>query len=303
MNKEQKSKTSRLTVLRWLLRVIQGSLIGGSAILPGISGGVLCVIFGIYQPMMELIAHPFRAFKKHVWLLLPVLIGFVIGFLGLARLVEWLFTVSSSMTIWLFFGLIAGMGPSLYKEAGKQGRPKSALISFVISFVVVLGLLIYLGNSAALNIQPNIWWFFVCGLMWGVSLIAPGLSSSSLLIFLGLYEPMAAGIGNLDMSVIIPLGIGAVLLVLVSARAINHLFNKYYPVIFHVVLGFVLASTIMTVVPTNQTESISYTGTLVEILSCAGCAIGGFLVAWFMDKAGQKLQYDTEKGPLAPQNE
>ncbi len=303
MEKELNEKVSRRTVLRWLLRVVQGSLIGGSAILPGISGGVLCVIFGIYQPMMELIAHPFRAFKKHVWLLLPVLIGFVLGFLGLARVVEWLFKVSSSMTIWLFFGLIAGMGPSLYKEAGKQGRPKSALLSFIISFIVVLGLLLYLGNSATLNIQPNIWWFFVCGLMWGVSLIAPGLSSSSLLIFLGLYEPMAAGIGNLDMSVIIPLGIGAVLLVLVSARAINHLFDKYYSVVFHIVLGFVLASTIMTVVPTSQSESIQYTGTFVEIASCAACAVGGFFIAWLMDKAGQKLQNDTEKEPLVPQNE
>ncbi len=294
MINEQKEKVSRLTVLRWLLRVVQGALIGGSAILPGISGGVLCVIFGIYQPMMELIAHPFRAFKKHVWLLLPVLIGFVFGFLGLARLVEWLFSVSSSMTIWLFFGLIAGMGPSLYKEAGKQGRPKSAVISFVVSFAVVLGLLIFLGNSAALNIQPNMWWFFVCGLMWGVSLIAPGLSSSSLLIFFGLYEPMAAGIGNLDMSVIIPLGIGVVLLVLASARGINHLFNKHYPVMFHVVMGFVVASTIMTVVPTNQAETIQYTGSFVEIASCAGAAVGGFLIAWLMDKAGQRLKVDTE---------
>ena len=67
----------------FLLRILQGALIGLGAVLPGISGGVLCVVFGIYKPIMELLAEPFKRFKTHVPKLIPVIIGGVIGFLGL----------------------------------------------------------------------------------------------------------------------------------------------------------------------------------------------------------------------------
>ena len=66
---------------RWLLRVIQGILVGSGAILPGISGGVLCVSFGLYQPMMALFAHPFRNFKTAFPQLFPAGIGWILGFL------------------------------------------------------------------------------------------------------------------------------------------------------------------------------------------------------------------------------
>ena len=65
-----------------ILRVLQGAIIGAGAILPGISGGVLAVIFGIYRPAMELLTHPKRAFPRYWRMLLAVGIGWVLGFLG-----------------------------------------------------------------------------------------------------------------------------------------------------------------------------------------------------------------------------
>ena len=73
-------------VLRVLFRVLQGALIGLGAVLPGISGGVLCVVFGIYKPIMELLSHPLKNFKTHVPKLLPVIIGLAVGFMGVAKL-------------------------------------------------------------------------------------------------------------------------------------------------------------------------------------------------------------------------
>ncbi len=120
--KTNQNKKKIITVYtNWIFRVIQGALIGISAILPGISGGVLCVVFGIYEPMMALLAHPIRTFKRYSVLLLPVLIGWVLGFWGLAGVVEWLFSSSYNPAVWLFIGLIGGMVPSLFKEAGKNG--------------------------------------------------------------------------------------------------------------------------------------------------------------------------------------
>ncbi|MBQ8647504.1 MAG: DUF368 domain-containing protein, partial [Oscillospiraceae bacterium] len=76
---EKKTSPSRL-----LFQVLQGTLVGLGAVLPGISGGVLCVVFGIYKTVMEFLADPFRKFKSHVPKLMPYGIGVVIGFLGVA---------------------------------------------------------------------------------------------------------------------------------------------------------------------------------------------------------------------------
>ena len=83
MMEQTKSKKSN-----FLLRIIQGALIGLGAVLPGISGGVLCVIFGIYKTIMEFLADPFRKMKTHLPLLIPVGIGGVIGFLGIANVLS-----------------------------------------------------------------------------------------------------------------------------------------------------------------------------------------------------------------------
>ena len=80
-------------VMRLVLRVLQGVLIGVGAVLPGISGGVLCVVFGIYKPVMELLSNPLRNFKTHVPKLLPVIVGMGVGFLGVAKILR---SVSSS---------------------------------------------------------------------------------------------------------------------------------------------------------------------------------------------------------------
>ena len=74
-------KRSNFNPIWFIFRVFQGALIGLGAVLPGISGGVLSVIFGIYKPIMELISNPFANFKTHVPKLFPVILGGAIGFL------------------------------------------------------------------------------------------------------------------------------------------------------------------------------------------------------------------------------
>ena len=98
---------------QFLFRILQGALIGLGAVLPGISGGVLCVIFGVYQPIMEVLANPFKAVKKHIRLLIPIGIGVVVGFLGVAKLLGFLLNRYPNPSVCLFVGLIAGMLPSL----------------------------------------------------------------------------------------------------------------------------------------------------------------------------------------------
>lgn len=273
----------KMTPLQWLLRVFHGSLIGVGSILPGVSGGVLCVLFGIYQPMMALLAHPFSAFKRYYKLFIPVAIGFVVGFLGLAKLVNMVFKASSNIAVCLFVGLIFGMLPSLYREAGKQGRNKGSWITFGISFAVLFAFLFIIESYSLMSIQPNIYWYFFCGIVWGLSLVVPGLSSSSILIFMGLYEPMTEGISQFNLNVLIPLALGILCTALLTARFINWLIEKHYSKVYHLILGVVLASTLL-IIPLE-----GYTNTMEIIISIA-CALVGFFGAFALDRWGENLK-------------
>ena len=74
---------NKFSLWKFLFKIFQGAFVGLGAVLPGISGDVLCVIFGIYKTIMEFLADPFKKFKTHVPKLLPYGIGVIVGFLGI----------------------------------------------------------------------------------------------------------------------------------------------------------------------------------------------------------------------------
>lgn len=260
----------------FLLRVLQGFLVGGGAILPGVSGGVLCVIFGVYRPMMEVFAHPKRSLRKYLPLFFPFTIGWLLGFLSFAKVIEILFAASEIYATCLFIGLILGTTPSLYKEAGKQGRNKWSYLSLSLGFVILFGFLLWTKTGFETAIVPNIGWFFVCGLLWGLSLVVPGMTSSSILMSLNLFVPMSSGLAALDLGVIVPMLLGILLVCAATARFMQYLFEHHYSLSFHTIVGIVLASTLI-IVP------IKFTG-LMQIIWCIAFLLVGILLAYFLDR-------------------
>lgn len=280
MNKNQNGKA---TPLQFLFRIIQGALIGLGAVLPGISGGVLGVIFGIYKPIMELLSNPFKNFKTHVPKLIPVFIGGVIGFLGVANILAFFLNKYPDPSVCLFIGLISGMLPSLFREAGEQGRTKGSWISLVVCMVFIFALLIGL-KMTSIEVAPNFLWYLFCGFCLALSVIAPGMSFSTLLMPLGLYTPFIDGIGHLDFSVLIPGGIGALLTVIILAKAINALFTHHYSLAFHGIIGIVIAATVM-IVPFS-----SFAASAGQALINAVCIIVGVVLALLLDKFNSRVE-------------
>ena len=111
-----------------LLRLVQGFIIGAGGILPGISGGVLSVIFGIYRPVMEVLAHPLNGLRRHLSLLLPVGAGAILGFLCGGGLILVLFDRSEKLATCLFIGLILGTLPSLGADAARTFPARPAFL-------------------------------------------------------------------------------------------------------------------------------------------------------------------------------
>ena len=275
------NKGKNVSVVKLLFQLLQGALVGLGAVLPGISGGVLCVVFGIYKIIMEFLADPFKNLKTHLPILIPYGIGGVIGFLGIANILSILLDKYPAPSVCVFIGLIGGMLPSLFREAGEQGRNKNSFIAMGIAMVVIFALLISL-KVFSVSITPNFVWYLFCGFCLALSVIAPGMSFSTLLMPLGLYEPFVAGIGHFDLSVLIPGGIGALATVILFAKAVNALFKHYYSVSFHAIVGVVIAATIM-IIPVSSFTSIG--SIIVNII----CIVVGVVVALALDKFNQKF--------------
>lgn len=275
-------KEKNTGVLRLVLRVLQGMLIGVGAVLPGISGGVLCVVFGIYKPIMELLSSPIKKCKTHVPRLLPVIVGAVLGFLGVAKVLAFFLERYPDQSVCLFVGLIAGMLPSLFREAGEQGRTRGSWISLAVAFAVVLALLLSL-NVLSVTIAPSFGWYLFCGFCMALSIIAPGMSFSTLLMPLGLYTPLVDGIGNLDFGVLVPAGIGALVTIVCLAKAINALFTHFYSCAFHAIVGIVIAATLVIIPFGSFTQGV---GTAVANIVCL---VVGVVAALALDKFNQSV--------------
>lgn len=262
------------TVLRYILC---GILIGGGGILPGVSGGVLCVIFGIYRPMMALFAHPFKTLKHYYKMFIPVILSGILGFFLFAKVLDAVFVKYELYATCLFIGLIAGTMPSMFKDAVKYGKSRGDIPALILGFVVLFSILVAVRVvNAGRSIEPNMWWYLVCGIFWGLSIVVPGMTSSSILMSLGLYMPMTAGIASLDMGVIIPWCIGLGGTILLMAKIINRLFERFFSQASFCVIGIVIASTAV-IIPTQY---ISVGGALISL----ACAVVGFVCAVFFNK-------------------
>ena len=210
------------------------------------------------------------------------LLGCAIGFLGFAKGIAAAIDVSSTVTTWLFIGLIVGTVPSLFRETGKEGRSIGSWVSMAVCAGAIFFSLFYVGKVICVTVEPNFWWYNFCGALWGMSLVIPGLTSSSVMMALGLYQPMLEGLARLDFLVLSACLPGMVLTILLLARLVSWFFRKHYSIAFHGIFGIVLASTLV-IIPT------SYVGAW-EIVLSAVCCIGGFLLAYFMARLDRRIQ-------------
>ena len=231
--------------LMFLLWLLEGIVVGFGAILPGVSGGTLCVAFGMYRPIIDTLAHVRSGIRKHGLMLLTFFAGVLVGFVALSGLAAWLLAKDTALVTCVFIGFIIGTFPELWQDAGAQGRTGRGIFAMVLGFAAMAVLLGALKTTVAITVAPGMAGFLLCGVLWGLSFIVPGLSSSSLLLFFGLYQPMLAGIAAFDLTVLLPLGVGMALCVLLLSRIIERTYQKHFSIVSHGILGIVAATALM----------------------------------------------------------
>ncbi len=289
-------RSSANPVADWFIRVGKGILVGIGFILPGLSGGVLAVIFGIYNSLLSFLAHPFRKFKENILYFIPVGIGGVLGVLLFSKVVTVALVNYQAQSVSLFLGFVAGTFPSLYRKAGVRGRHKSDNTLMLVLAVAFAALMIFMGQSQLVTLTPSFGVWIFSGALIGLGVIVPGMSPSNFLLYFGLYDKMTEGISNLDFGVIIPLLIGLVACVLLLAKAVDYLFDRYYAKMYHFILGLVIGSTVA-IIFTEVVPALRTSGNLVVgvLMSALFFAIGTVL-SWLFSKVEDK--YDPDKAKV-----
>lgn len=229
----------------FLLSIGKGILIGSGAILPGISSGVLCVIFGIYEKLVNSVLGIFKDFKKNVTFLFPIVVGALIGFLIFGNLLNYVFNSYEMECKLLFLGLILGSVPSLFKEANKKKKFRLSFLFYTfISFA--FGLFLFLLenkiSNSYISMQSSFIFLFLSGFFMAAGVVIPGISSTIILMCFGTYYLYLESISILNLSVLIPMGIGLICGGIFFLVLIRFLLKKYTYQTYYSIIGFVLGS-------------------------------------------------------------
>ncbi|MEB5855956.1 DUF368 domain-containing protein [Enterococcus gallinarum] len=271
-----------------LSRFLKGVVIALGFILPGVSGGVLAAILGIYERMLRFMAHLTKNFKENLLFFLPVGIGGIVGIGLLSKPLEWLLQNYQIVVLWGFAGAIIGTLPALARESTlKSKRTMGDLFWFFGTMIIGFLFLYFMGDILG-TIPANFLGFVLAGGLIALGVLVPGLSPSNLLLVLGLYDPMLKGFKGFDiLGVFLPIAIGGLLVMLLFSKLMEWLLEHYHSKVYHFILGIVIASTVLIVLP----PVADYSGFtwLTAVSGVILFVLGYWLGAW-MSKLEEKYK-------------
>lgn len=252
--------------MTFIMDFIRGIFVGVANVIPGVSGGTMAVSLGIYDKMISALTGLLKNWKKSLTVLLPILLGAVVGILGFAVLIERLMEHFPLPTCLAFIGLIIGGIPilagalklALSKERKRLNAGHAAAFILLFAFAIVMSLL--KGEGVGANLQnPGIGTvilLFFTGAIASATMVVPGVSGSMVLMILGYYNGIIGAINDFlsalkvfDLSamlgqcmILVPFGLGVVIGIFAIAKLIEFLFARYSIFTYCAILGLIFAS-------------------------------------------------------------
>lgn len=235
---------------RYLLLALKGCAMGMADVVPGVSGGTIAFISGIYEELIDsirsvgpqalklLLRGRFGAFWRHIngRFLLPVLLGIAVAIFSLARLMTYLLT-NHPIAVWsFFFGLIVASALLVAKQIGRWNlRTAAAFVGGVAAAWWI--------TVATPAETPDDWWFvMLAGSIAICAMILPGISGAFILLLLGKYQYIMQAVGDLNIPVILIFVAGALAGIVTFSHLLSWLLRRWHDVTVAVLMGFMVGS-------------------------------------------------------------
>lgn len=284
-----------------ILLIIKGFIMGIANVIPGVSGGTLAIILGIYEQFIGAISHFFSNFKENIKFLIPIAIGMLLAIATMSNVIDYSFNHYPIPTTLFFMGLVIGGVPMLYGKVKNEEKEKKQVSSYII-MLLTFALVIFMAVADKIFgttnevILSNLDLFgyialFMVGVVAAATMVIPGISGSLVLMLLGYYYPILSLVkeivhfDNLVSNIIIAgvFGIGVLVGIVLVSKLIEFLFKKYETKTYYGVIGFIFASIIA--IPISSFSQVKVTFDIIQVLIGIISLVIGSIVAY---KLGEK---------------
>lgn len=265
-----------------ILIFLRGLFMGSADIVPGVSGGTIALITGIYERLIHAISKIRFTFLKPLFkgnftdfkvklieeidfeLFIPLLLGIGIAFITLAKVISYLLDTYTAYTFSFFLGLILASAYILYTKLGKFN-----IKLFVITLIGIILSYIFVGlNPIASNHSLIV--IFISGIIAICAMILPGISGSFLLLLLGQYQYMLNALNTRNIIEILVFGIGAVIGILGFSKLLNYLLERYESATMAFLIGIMVGTLRL---PINQISANDGSSIICIILAIIAFAL------------------------------
>nr|MBA5588280.1 DUF368 domain-containing protein [Anaerobacillus isosaccharinicus]QOY38586.1 DUF368 domain-containing protein [Anaerobacillus isosaccharinicus] len=278
--------------------VIRGIIMGITDLIPGISGGTIAMVLGIYHELLASINGVFsKDWRKHLLFLAPLLLGIGIALVSFSRLIEWLIINHSQPLFFFFNGLILGIIPFLLRTANykKTFQVSHYTLLIIAAILVASTSLIHEGGMQEiwtnLSLSEYIFLFF-SGWLASSAMILPGISGSLIFLLLGVYPTVINAISTLNLTVILVTGLGIVFGIIITSKLVQFLLLQFSTLTYSVMIGLVFGSLIVTF--PGLPATVPYT------ILCIALFLTGSILAIMLGRFEHKnkLPKITKKGSM-----
>ena len=240
-------------MLNYIKKIIAGIAVGIANVIPGVSGGTIAVVFGVYSDLIGAASLDIKTIKANFKIYLCLFGGMGLGALLFARLFKLVYERFPIQTNFFFVGLIVGSIFIIFdlvreKEKESSFTKVSKIIWFFIGLSIMLALYFSKGAAASSDAAietlslGNFILLFLIGFAGAAAMVIPGISGSFILLILGAYYTVIKAITDLNIPVLIPIGLGVRAGFILSARLIGFFMEKCPNVTYAFFLGLVLGS-------------------------------------------------------------
>lgn len=286
--------------------VLKGMGMGAADVVPGVSGGTIAFIVGIYDELINSIKSingkslklfftgKFAAFWKMIngSFLFSILLGIGISVFSLAKIITWLL-VEHPILVWsFFFGLVLASTWFVAKDI--KGWNWKTILGFVVGVVVAF----YITVATPAETPSYLWFIFLCGAIAICAMILPGISGSFILVLLGKYFFIMDAVKTLDLVIIAVFGVGAVVGITSFSRVLSYALKHVRNITLAVLSGFMLGS-LNKVWPWKEqiTTVVDGHDLMIEnnilpnqyIVEAVVLMLVGFFMVYFLEKLSMKV--------------
>ncbi len=232
--------------MKTFILMLKGFIIGSSMSVPGVSGGTMAILLGIYDRLISSISHFTKDVKGNLLYLAKFLLGSLLGIGTLAFLISWLLERFPLPVAFFFLGAVVGGVPAIYKKTRESKFGVSSAVYILMGLAIIVGIgfipkgVFTVANGFGLS---NIIMWLAGGIIIAIALVLPGISTSHMLLVLGMYETTLAAIKSFDFAYILFLALGVGIGVILTTRPLEWTMNKFPHRTYCIILGFVIGST------------------------------------------------------------